>query len=98
MINTLIAKEESMDEEYLERLFTQDSKVFNKNYILVEKYRGPAGLIKDCCRMKVFKGICFCHKTLYTIKPYAINFLRTVNAFYEVVVCARIHPSELKQI
>ena len=93
IVNTILSKEEPGDSEFdlesYEKL-ALDTDAFNRKYILVRNQD------QKCCG----KEDCFClsNKTLYMIKPYALNFLRSVNSFYEVIFLAKLPDYEVNEI
>ena len=101
VVNTLVVQEDCYDSEIIDLLIS-DKQSLEETYILIEKEvsQNLQGQEQDefCCLQKQIKQNCMCKYNLYRIKPYAINFLRTINSFYEVVGFSKLPSNEINLI
>lgn len=51
-----------------------------------------------CCKVSSQGKICICKKTIYKIRPYSLEILRSNQSFFEMIAYSKIHYSELEQI
>lgn len=83
--NTFIKRVEIMSFTQLEMLRQQPG--FKENFILVTL---PERI--DCCNKS--GDSCFCHMSLFQVRPYTYEFLHAVNRYYELVCFSKL-PSDV---
>ena len=83
IINTLVVKEDIQEADI--------PKSMKSEYIILKNN------LEDCCRTRIAMGSCKC-VSIYSIKPHAINFLRSIYGFYEVICFSKLPSKSLKSI
>lgn len=53
---------------------------------------------EECCRRFSLGVKCLCKFSYYKIKPFALQFLKSISQFFELVAFAILPPYQLKQI
>ena len=96
ILDTIIFKVDLSGGSMLKEL-KKDETFFQENFILVKNMREESEPT-HCCRFSRLKVDCVCRKTLYRIKPNAIELLQSCSEFYEMICYSRLPISELNQI
>lgn len=91
--NTLVVLDEYADQVHLEAI-SRDKEFFYKNYVVIVDHNAE----NKPCRHKLLKQKCLCNKKLYRIKPYALDFLRNISTFYEIIAFSKLSQDESNQI
>ena len=93
LLNTVIVKKEYADKDQVS-MNQMDKKTLKMNYIIIEKEQSDNQEEEKCqC-----SGICICNKIVYSIKPYAIDFIRTISTFFELIGFAKLPDYEFMHI
>jgi len=88
ILNTLLVREQIADIEQLNNM-QKDMIAFKDNYIVVSK---RANQEINCCRRSSLGVKCLCRLNYYKIKPFALQFLKSISQFFELVAFAILPP------
>ena len=96
IINTLVSKDANQSTEHLKELKQYHKDLFSHKYIVVKHLPNQKGI--NCCRMNDVGEECLCNSTLYMIKPYTFDFMRSTISFFEIICFSEQNQYETNQI